>query len=453
MSEFLERVGRTIADRRLIAPGQAVLVAVSGGVDSMTLLNALATLGRHRRWKLTVAHLNHRLRGRSSDADERLVRETAKSLGLPFVRGSADVKHLAREEGVSIEMAARRCRHEFFAREARARGIRRVALAHHADDQVELFFLRLLRGAGVQGLAGMKFMAPAPWEASVKLVRPLLQATRAEIDAFAAETGIPFREDASNASMEILRNRVRHELLPLLRERFQPGLARVVLRQMEILSAENEVMQGEAKAWLRRPGIRFDALPVALQRRVLQLQVERLPVVPEFELIETLRTHPGKIVAIAPDLSALCDNDGKIVVRRSKAEPKRSQELAVSLENGRGEGGFDGLRWKWKLFRGRGLKPAFAPGSEWFDAERVGSRVILRHWRAGDRFQPIGMEQSQKLQDLFTNLKVPRAERGWRVVATTSGGAIWWVEGLRIGELFKLRPETRARLKWSWSRL
>lgn len=454
MSGFLERIERAIADGRLIAPGQAVVVAVSGGIDSMVLLNVLAKLGSARRWKwkLSVAHLNHRLRGRSSDADERLVRNAAKLLDLPFIGGSADVKRRAREDGVSLEMAARRCRHEFFAHEAKARGIRRIALAHHADDQVELFFLRLLRGAGMQGLAGMRRMAPAPGASSVKFIRPLLECTRAEIDSFSNEAGIRFREDASNASTEILRNRVRHELLPFLRDRFQPGLNKVVLRQMEILAAENEVMLSEARAWCRGTDLRFDALPAAIQRRVLQLQLERISVAPDFDLIETMRKLPGKAVSIARDLTAMCDESGTVVVRRPHAEQGSSTELVVSLENGGGGGDFGGLCWKWKRFHGRGPRPVFAPGSEWFDAERVGRRVILRYWRAGDRFQPIGMRRSQKLQDLFTNLKVPRLERRHRVVATTDSGSIWWVEGLRIGELYKLGPETRKRLKWSWAR-
>ena len=188
----------------------------------MVLLHVLTSLASRHRWKLTVAHFNHCLRGGSSDADERFVRATAEKLELPFASDSADVRQVAKEEALSIEMAARRCRHAFFAGVAKARGIKQIAMAHHADDQVELFFLRLLRGAGTQGLSGMKQDAAAPWNPGVRLIRPLLGHAREEIVSFAQEAGIRHREDASNQSSEFLRNRVRHELLPLLRQLFEP---------------------------------------------------------------------------------------------------------------------------------------------------------------------------------------------------------------------------------------
>lgn len=420
----------------------------------MVLLHVLARLSPKHQWSLVVAHFNHQLRGRSSDADERLVRETARTLGLTFVSSGADVKRVAADGGLSIEMAARDCRHDFFSREAKARGIRRIVLAHHADDQVELFFLRLLRGAGSQGLAGMKSLAPSPWTSAVKLVRPLLECSREEIESFAAVERIRFRDDASNASPEFLRNRVRHELLPLLRSRFQPAVSEVVLREMEILSAENDFMDAEASRLLSKLHVPFDGLPVALQRRILQKQLEREGVAPEFEWIESLRSAPGKMISVSRDVAVSRDAFGRVLLRRSVVVPRSDAEVPLSLAGRKGQGTFAGLSWNWTRWPAKsGELPTFVTGTEWFDADRVGGEVVLRHWRAGDRFQPIGMTTSQKLQDLFTNLKVPRVERVQRVVATTADGEIWWVEGLRIGELFKLGSETRARLRWSWQRL
>lgn len=419
----------------------------------MVLLRVLARLAPRHGWQLVVAHFNHQLRGRSSDADERLVREAARKLRLPFVSGGADVKRAARAGGLSIEMAARRCRHDFFSREAKARGIRRIVLAHHAEDQVELFFLRLLRGAGSQGLAGMKALAPSPWASAVKLARPLLECSRDEIEAFASAEGVRFRDDASNASPEFLRNRVRHELLPVLRSRFQPALNQVVLREMEILSAEHDFMDAEVNRLLARPLASFDLLPVALQRRVLQKQLEREGVAPEFEWIESLRAAAGKVISISRDVSVCRDVSGRVLVRRSEVNARSTAEVRLSFSAEKGQGTFAGLSWNWTRWPATsGGLPKFVTGTEWFDADRIGREVVLRHWRAGDRFQPIGMTSSQKLQDLFTNLKVPRAERVQRVVATTADGEIWWVEGLRIGELFKLQPATRRRLQWSWQR-
>ena len=217
MSELLQRLEGEIQSRCRLGRGKKILAAVSGGLDSMTLLHALHSLAEKSRWKIVVAHFNHQLRGRSSDADERLVRKLTAKLDLPLVAGGADVKRFARESKLSVEMAARKLRHEFLARVAGERNISTVALAHHADDQVELFFIRVLRGAGGAGLAGMKWRSPSPVDAKITLVRPLLGFSKPEILGLARAIKVAFREDATNHSNDILRNRIRNELLPLLR--------------------------------------------------------------------------------------------------------------------------------------------------------------------------------------------------------------------------------------------
>jgi tRNA(Ile)-lysidine synthase len=484
VSELLQRVRVKIQNRRLLKRGDKILAAVSGGPDSMALLHLLHALAEENRWKIIVAHFNHKLRGRASDADERLVRNAAKRLKLPFVVESADVKQLAARSKLSVEMAARKLRHEFFAGAACEWKISKVALAHHADDQVELFFLRLIRGTGGEGLAGMKWRSPSPAGKSVSLVRPLLGISKRELLDFARANKIQFREDATNFSTDHLRNRIRNELLPFLRKNYQPALNKTVLRLMKIVGAEEEYVGDAARKWLQKSrGSRgneaqtrsgkqnkpepshagcqnFDDLPSAIQRRVLRLQLSEAGIAADFELIESLRRTPEMFVSAGAVVSVCRRKSGEIKMRSDSAPDFQPDELAVDLSGRNGQSAFAGMILSWRVqtqkpFRLPTRKLAGGPPAlrECFDADTVGSKIVLRHWRPGDRFQPIGLKGAAKLQDLFTNAKIPRERRRNLHLAAASSGEIFWVEGLRIGERFKLTPRTARMLVWRWSKL
>ena len=474
MSEFLQRVEGEIQKRRLFLRGQKILVAVSGGVDSMVLLNVLHLLAPKYRWRISVAHFNHRLRGRASDADERLVRKTAAATRLPVVVERAGVKAFAGKSKLSIEMAARRLRHEFLARAARKQKIKTIALAHHADDQVELFFLRLLRGAGGEGLAGMKWRSPSPAGKTISLVRPLLGFSKGELAEFARENKIRFRDDATNFSADFLRNRIRNELLPLLRKNYQPGLDKAVLRLMEIVGAESEFVGAVARA--SRPSVStkhsseeleihgrdarattsaaFNKLPVAIQRRVLQSQLAGIGVAPDFGLVESLRQSADCFVSVGPKMCVARDAGGKVILRAESISQFNQREQAVKLGRA-GEANFGGRHFCWRMQAQKhtGETPVPLKQKELFDADKIGGGIVLRHWRAGDRFQPIGLKSAAKLQDLFVNAKISATRRRELVLGATADGEIFWVEGLRIGERFKLTPQTMRKLVWKWSNL
>ena len=474
----LEAVGNAT---KWFKKGQGVLVAVSGGVDSMVLLEMLHGLAGENGWKLTVAHFNHQLRGKQSDGDERLVRQTAKKLKIPCVVGRALVKAEAKRRGWSIEMAARELRHRFLAKAARNAGARSIALAHHQDDQVELFFLRLFRGAGGEGLAGMKVKGPSPINSSISLVRPLLNFSKTELRAFAEENDIRFSEDATNASSDFLRNRIRLKLLPFLRGEFGTNLDATILRAMEIVGSENELVRALAEKWRKENGLSkgvnliagqtgrrrrsdalpteatgmirifWDGMPVAVQRQVIQSQLFELGVGSDFVLVEGLRKQV-KLFQIGPGKYARRDETGTVVL--AKAESKDHLKFSKTIHVAASESTtFGGLALSWKIVKARGSSLSSELNTEQFDADSLGESIVLRHWQPGDRFRLIGAAAARKLQDIFTDLKMPKQERRQRVVATTADGEIFWVHGVRIGERGKLRVETRRRLTLRWKEL
>jgi len=454
MHPLAEKVGKTSRVLNFFPGSGIIIVAVSGGIDSMALLHLLATPGLDLSDRLVVAHFNHQLRGADRDADAEFVEQAAGQLGRPFESGSGDTRQLAAETGDGIEAAARQLRHQFFARLAKHLASRNVALAHHADDQIETFFLRLLRGAGNRGLAGMQPVALSPIDPGVNLVRPILGIHRAEIVAYAEEQGIAHREDASNTNTYFLRNRVRHELLPQLTEQFGASVNRQIVKAMQVAGDEADCIDDFAAAWLGRAESPFEQLPAAVQRQVVQRQLFQLGVDPSFNLVEALRGEADRVIEIAPGKRLQRNAAGRVELAPSVAEPEFSlTKLEVLLEGQAGEAEFGGLTIRWERLSG-GLAKwhelGQAESREVFDAEAIGQAITLRHWHPGDRYHPIGQAGSTKLQDLFVNQKIAKAERHRLVIAEAADGFPFWVQHLRIADAFKVTESTAGLLLFSW---
>ena len=447
MHPLAEKVSELARKTNLFPGTSQIVFAVSGGIDSMVLLDVLTQPGLSLRDRLVVAHFNHQLRGKESDADAEFVEKVASACGLPYELGSGDTRALADKSGEGLEAAARDLRHSFFARLAKRLGATAIAFAHHADDQVETFFLRLTRGAGSRGLAGMAMKSPSPLAPGVTLARPMLKIRRSEIETYASETGVEFREDKSNADTRFLRNKIRHNLLPFLIEQFGASLYRQMAKAMELAGDDADCIDALAAGWLGQAEGEFETLPVAVQRQVVQRQLFALEVEPSFDLVEALRSRLGQAVEVAPGKRLQRSESGAIGWAKSWVEPVFSvmcHDVELLDQAGEIEFGRQILSWERTLGGlAKWRELGQAEHREVFDAGALGQTITLRHWQPGDRFQPIGQAGSAKLQDLFVNQKVPREERHQRIVGEAADGRLFWVQGLRIAEPFKVTKTTR----------
>ena len=432
---MIPTVQQTVATRFPQLRGKRVLVAASGGADSTALALALRDLG----CDIALAHMHHGLRGKAADADARFVAALAKKLGAPFFLGKFDVRAEAQKTGESLEMAARRVRREFLVATARREKIRFIATGHTADDQAETVLLRIARGTSITGLAGIPYVAR---QGGVAFVRPLRDAARAQIVDFLKSRKQSWREDQSNAEDFALRNRVRHEILPLLEKRLNPRVRQALLRLADIAAAEDDVMAALAKK--TKPNART---PLALRRRRALDDLRAAGVPPEkqdFRAVEnppkvfTFYVKPAESFYVLRKNPAR-DPHGLAPWVNEVAFPRRGNPQPRS-PTPRGGGGP-------RLEIRKGFGFSRRADEVCLSAAAVGNRdLIFRSWRAGDRMKPLGMTGSKKLSDVFTDLKVPRAERNSRIVVEC-GGQIAALAGWRVSRDFAVEGPRAKSLR------
>ncbi|MEI6787553.1 MAG: tRNA lysidine(34) synthetase TilS [bacterium] len=438
-----------------------ILVAVSGGADSMALLHSLHQAAKKSRWRLTVAHLNHGIRGKAAGEDAAFVEAMARRLRIPCVVGQCRVPALAKRKGISLEMAAREARYAFLARTARSVKADCVATAHTADDQVETILLKLVRGAGRGGLSGM---AAQSLVEGLPLVRPLLDVSRGEIESFLRERGLSWREDESNRDAAFLRNRVRHELLPFLEKKFNPRIREAVLRTGEVLRAEDEWMDEMAWRILRDcPSVEPDKLsayPLAARRRVIRLWLvqQGIPVTDlDFDSIARVeallgRRQGSKTVELAGGWRVQRQYDRVSVKNPSSASGAEKSVTSIRVKvPGVTLVKALGLRITMKLAPGivktRGGGPGVFPAQATLSAEGLDQGPLwMRLGKAGDRISPFGMKGSRKIQDILVDAKVPRADRA-RIPVLICADQVIWLPGYRIDRKWAVDDEAMMNLQ------
>ena len=458
------RVLRFVREKGVLRPGERALAAVSGGPDSTALLLILAALAPRLSLELRAAYFDHSLRGAEAGrAEKAFVEELAARLGLPLWTGRGDVRAHARRNRISLEQAGRELRYRFLAKAAVEEGCGVVATGHTADDQVETVLLHLLRGSGLEGLAGM---APrGPWPVPVDgdrpvLARPLLTLRRVDTELYCRVAGVSPLEDATNLSTAFLRNRLRLELLPVLRQ-YNPRIDEALLRLAEAARQDLGVMEKFAQDVLATGSSagpdqvvlsrrRLAGLPEALQRHALRGAVRRLAgdlrevrASHVEALVRALGRGPGHHLDLPRGLRLDVDYEHATLTLGLPAEkPQIPPETPLPVPSR--------LRWgPWSLEAEVGLRagaPPDDPAQAWLDADALGGPLLVRPRRRGDRFQPLGMAQERKLQDLLVDARVPRAERDL-VPLVCSPKGIAWVGGVRIAQWASVKPETRRVLK------
>lgn len=459
MQELTERVLKFIRRQGLLKAGDRVGVAVSGGADSVGLLRVLLDLHKELGIVLSVVHFHHGLRGAEGDADEQFVTELAKRHKLPFRRESGDVKQYAAEKHLGLEAAGRKLRYGYFERLLTEGTVNRIATGHTLDDQAETVLLRLARGAGTRGLAGIypQFAVPGsqfsegdrgPQQPSI--VRPLLSVRRKDLESYLQSVGQGWREDSSNRDLRFARNRVRHGILPRLERGLNPAVREALAETAEIARAEEDYWEsGVARAvsrvlepsnGRRGAGATFVIpelleLPLALRRRVVRAVLDELGVGLEFRHVqEVLEVASASAKAAAlPHGWVVGRRGNRLRIEATHEDKAIGYEYRLAIP-GRVELAEAGIALEAVLIP----RPAGYNPEHCLEPSLLTGELTVRNWRAGDRFWPAHTKSPKKIKELLQDRHLAGLEKKlWPVVA--SGDEIVWVRGFAVPARFRPR--------------
>jgi len=502
------RVLHFVQEHHLVSSHDHLLVAVSGGPDSVCLLHTLFKLREELDIRLHVAHLNHQLRDTESEADAQYVSDLAHQLDIPATIEQRDVKSYRAQQRMSLEEAAREVRYTFLAQVAKSVGASRVAVGHTTNDNIETILMHLIRGTGARGLRGLQ--PSVVWQSSgnsLIIVRPLLQASRQETADYCHNHKLMPRLDASNLSLSPLRNKIRHRLLPLL-ESYNPRVAEALLRTASIAADDLAFLDKEsARLWgeiaqkqentitLDKEG--FLELPSSLKRHLLRIAIEKLlGNLKDIEnrhieeIMAALNKPAGKRISLPEGLTFSVEYDKYLLGSDPAAlspfpaleaefplripgetflQGWRVEASIIAPENMKDEDFTPASFIKGRLkgrspfknysspspFKGRGIKGIGLINSDftaYLDLDKTGDKLVVRSRQHGDRFQPLGMSQPKKLGEFMIDAKIPQAWRQ-RIPIVCSPKHILWVVGWRVDERVKVTEETKQVLCLEFERI
>ncbi len=421
---MLSKVSKFIESEGLIDDSDKVLIAVSGGRDSIVLLMLLNNL----KVSIEVAHCNYQLRGEESESDEKFVKGLCKKLNIPFHTKKFETVNAAKKEGISIQMKARDLRYSWFHKLVKERNLTKIATAHHLDDQLETILINLTRGTGLKGLRGMKVKRD-------NIVRPLLCVSRDEINDFIYANHIPFREDCSNASGKYFRNKIRHQVIPILKE-INPSLFQAVNNSTKRLKAVEYNWEEQYEAWQSTLKTKDNSLILPFS----QIQKTTITFLQQFfrtkgfsypDIESMISTkHKGKSFFGKDNWKVVTASNQLEIFQSKEPELKEyylDQEMPIDLMIECFENGI-------------ALQPN--GNKAYINADKVQGKLKIRKWKQGDWFIPLGMNGKQKISDYFTNNKfsLKDKEDAWLLCDAEK---VVWIIGHRSDNRYRIDPGTK----------
>jgi tRNA(Ile)-lysidine synthase len=470
-NKLLRAVEQTITTYGMLKPRDSVLIGVSGGPDSVALFHLLLTFAPRYSLRLGVAHLNHCLRQNDSDKDAEFVASLADRFDIPCYVQKANVRKYQIENKLSLEEAARRVRHSFLNKMAEENRFNKIAFGHQFDDNAELVLMNLFRGSGPLGISGIPPLRDG------KIIRPLLQSNRSEIIAYLDQNGLKYISDSSNRDTSFLRNRIRHDLIPLLKTSYNPKITQSLNRLAAIIRSEEEWIEDVIQPLFEKAAIRnqdnqvvlsisiLNGIHTAAQRRIIRKAILKI----KGDLRRIRLTHIDsaiKLLESGPDYGNIDLPDGIMMQRegglihffkkentlhKMHVKSDRADMLSFEYPIPKPESIFIkeiSAQIKFTEMSIKDLPDLSRTGQHtgFFDRDALHFPLLLRNFRHGDRFTPLGMTGTQKLKKFFIDKKVPRKER-LRCPLVLCRGKIIWVGGFRIDESVKVKPSTKNVLK------
>ena len=467
-----EKILQTIEKFDMLSFNDRVLIGVSGGPDSVTLLSVLLSFKKKYNLSIFIAHLDHMLRGEESDKDVDFVKNLAQELGLLCEVKSCHLTELAHKEHLSLEEAARKYRYKFYFETAKKIKANKIALGHNADDQVETVLMRFLRGSGLEGLMGIPPMRG-------KIIRPLIECSREEIEEYCQEHKTRYRIDSSNKEIVYFRNKIRLELLPLLSKDYNKNIKDITLRLRNIVSEVSAYLNQETELLFKEVAKqenpetviidlkKFAPLPLALKRRIIRKSIEvvkgnlySISFRHSNEILKLTEYQLGEKEIYLPDNLMAKKIYNKIMLYKKRISKNQTEEMPTPWEYnilipGKTEIKSLGIKVEIKILDSTDIKSFLyftrkkSKGKflEFIDYNKVKLPLKLRNRRSGDRFYPLKMEGLKKIKDFFIDNKIPKGYRNLIPILVDSEDQIIWVMGMRLDDRVKINSDTKKVLR------